>query len=356
MMLLFFKLKNRKVTAEFDGPTWKKGDQLEALMPLTDFRPWNSATWYSEYYLEHSPVITELSTRLSPDTLAVADLDCKDAYHAMLLADDTVKPCCQYTDAEGIAVHEIQVMSQGQAHSAVVFPCWVRHGMGIFLGSHLEAWWLNLIDDFLVHGPFADRCEDRYVTLCCLLCLMNLKTQPKRSPSVSTEKVWAGLNWTIRGMCITEDARNQLVAGAAKKIGGVNQARSLRGHVQQCSLGFTWSWEELNMLTKLQMPWNQAIVQYEATGKWIWNEECQANQDSIADKLTNQPKAYCNADWVISKDRSVLALGDGDPVAVSSGRISFDVPDAFDITLDMCKDPTRGVIFASTRILRTSTR
>ena len=37
-MLLFMKNKLRPVVAEFDGPTWKKGDELVAVRPLVDFR------------------------------------------------------------------------------------------------------------------------------------------------------------------------------------------------------------------------------------------------------------------------------------------------------------------------------
>jgi hypothetical protein len=34
---VFFQKKGRKITAEFDGASYKKGDVLEAMRPLRDY-------------------------------------------------------------------------------------------------------------------------------------------------------------------------------------------------------------------------------------------------------------------------------------------------------------------------------
>ena len=49
----------------------------------------------------------------------------------------------------------------------------------------------------------------------------------------------------------------------------------------------------------------------------------------------NFPKAYTHPDRVIDDHHSVMQLGDGNPLAVCSGIISFAVADARDITLEM---------------------
>ena len=83
------------------------------------------------------------------------------------------------------------------------------------------------------------------------------------------------------------------------------------------------------------MPINAAITFTESEGKYTWPAEVRVDQEQIALKMTNSPKAYTPSDRVLDDTHSLLQLGDGDPHAFCSGLISVPVPDAADIALGM---------------------
>ena len=142
LMLLFFKPKGRKVIAEFGGPTWNKGDELEALRPLVDYRPSNWAQYYPVYLVEWSPDNRLNISMIPPDTTHVADHDSSDAYHAML-NDELGKKmgCSKYKDSQSETVYlEPQCCQQGQAASAIWFSPWIRYGYTIFIGPNHIFW------------------------------------------------------------------------------------------------------------------------------------------------------------------------------------------------------------------------
>lgn len=346
IMLLFFKSKCRSVTAEFDGPNWKKGDELTALRPLVDFRPSNAAQFYPPWLIEWSPDNAWNIMMFPPGVTHLADHDSSDAYHAMQCADDAkAMGCSKYRNSQqNEVILEPQCCQQGQASSAAYFPMWVKYGYNTFIGQHHRFWWLDFSDDSMAFGAGEEECELRYNILGCIKVIMGLKPQLKRSPSTTTEKHWAGLVWSVRGICISDTARDAIVEACGITPKGTTQMRRLRGMIQSGILGFDMSPTQLSDFVKLMAPINEAITASEKESKYIWPQSARDAQEAVALKMSNTPKAYTHPDRVLDDSHSLLALGDGDPAAVCSGLISVPVADANDITLDMIHDMTSGCV------------
>ena len=337
LMLLFWKSKHRPITAEFDGPNWKTGDELVALRPLVDFRPSNAAQYYPPWLIEWAPDNKENIFSIPPGTTHFADHDCSDAYHSMKCSDEAKNMgCSKYRNSlQQEVILEPQCCQQGQASSAAYFSPWVRYGYTRFIGQNHLYFWNDFSDDSCAHGAGEDECLLRYNILGCIKIIMGLRPQLKRSPSCTTEKHWAGLVWTVKGICISETARLAIIEACGITPRGTTQMRRLRGMIQSGILGFDLSPNQLRAFVDLMAPINDAITSTESEGKYTWPAEARAAQEQIALKMTNSPKAYTHPDRVLDDSHSLLQLGDGDPHAVCSGLISVPVADAADITLDM---------------------
>ena len=349
IMLLFFKPKLRPEYAEFDGPHWKIGDELQALRPLVDYRPSNSAQYYPPWLVEWSPNNKLNIAAIPPGTRYWADHDSTDAYHAMQLEEKGKKmSCSKYRDADGNDVYlEPQCCSQGQASSAAWFSPWSKYGYNCFIGPHHSAFWMDFSDDSCAFGVDEQQCLLRYSILGIIKVLMGMKPQLKRSPSCTTEKHWAGLVWSVRGVCISDTARQAIIEACSITPRGVTQMRRLRGQIQSGLLGFDLNPASLSEFVKLMIPINDAITEAESTGKFAWPPQARESQELIVTKMNNSPKAYTHPDRILDESHSLLQLGDGDPRAVCSGLISVPVADASDITLDMIHDVNSGAVLVS---------
>ena len=337
LMLLFWKSKLRSVTAEFDGPNWKKGDELIAVRPLVDFRASNAAQYYPPWLIEWAPDNRYNIGLIPPGTTHFADHDSSDAYHSMKCTEEAKKMgCSKYKNSlQQDVILEPQCCQQGQAASAAYFSPWVRFGYTQFIGQNHIHFFLDFSDDSLAFGNGEEECLLRYNILGCMKVIMGLHPQLKRSPSCSTEKYWAGLQWSVKGICISDTATQAIIAACSITPRGTTQMRRLRGMIQSGILGFDLSAGQLRVFVDLMAPINAAITEAEASGKYLWPSEAKEAQAQIALKMTNSPKAYTHPDRVIDESHSILQLGDGDPQAVCSGIISVPVADARDITLDM---------------------
>ena len=337
LMLLFWKSKLRSVTAEFDGPNWKKGDELIAVRPLVDFRASNAAQYYPPWLIEWAPDNRYNIGLIPPGTTHFADHDSSDAYHSMKCTEEAKRMgCSKYKNSlQQDVILEPQCCQQGQAASAAYFSPWVRFGYTQFIGQNHIHFFLDFSDDSLAFGNGEEECLLRYNILGCMKVIMGLHPQLKRSPSCSTEKYWAGLQWSVKGICISDTATQAIIAACSITPRGTTQMRRLRGMIQSGILGFDLSAGQLRVFVDLMAPINAAITEAEASGKYLWPSEAKEAQAQIALKMTNSPKAYTHPDRVIDESHSILQLGDGDPKAVCSGIISVPVADARDITLDM---------------------
>ena len=346
IMLMFFKPKLRSEIAEFDGPNWKTGDLLEALRPLVDYRASNAAQYYHPWLIEWSPNNKLNIASIPPNTTHWADHDSKDAYHAMLIQEAGKRMgCAKYVDSQGQTVYlEPQCCQQGQASSAAWFSPWVRYGYNCFIGPHHAVWWMDFSDDSCAHGCGETQCLTRYSILGIIKVLMGMKPQLKRSPSCSVEKQWAGLVWTIKGVCISETARLAIIEACSIIPRGVTQMRRLRGQIQSGLLGFDMTAGSMSAFVKLMIPINDAITEAESTGKFSWPQAARDSQEAIITKMNNTPKSYTHPDRILDESHSLFQLGDGDPRAVCSGIISVPVADASDITLDMIHSLDSGAV------------
>ena len=188
-----------------------------------------------------------------------------------------------------------------------------------------------------------------YNILGCIKIIMGLYPQLKRSPSCSTEKHWAGLVWSVKGIYISDTARAAIIEACGITPRGTTQMRRLRGMIQSGILGFDLSAGQLRAFVGLMSPINAAITATETTGKYSWPVDAKAARETISTKMSNSPKAYTRPDRVIDDHHSVMQPGDGNPLAVCSGIISFPVADARDITLEMIhSDAVVGCVLVAT--------
>ena len=67
----------------------------------------------------------------------------------------------------------------------------------------------------------------------------------KRSPNCTIEKHWAGLVWTVKGICISETARLAIIEACWTTLKGTTQMRRLRDMIQSGIIGFGLSPNQL---------------------------------------------------------------------------------------------------------------
>jgi hypothetical protein len=203
---------------------------------------------------------------------------------------------------------------------------------------------MDFSDDSCAHGCGETQSLTRYSILGIIKVLMAMKPQPKRSPSCSVGKHWAGLVWTIKGVCISEIARLAIIEACSIIPHGVTQMRRLRGQIQSGLLGFDMAAGSMSAFVKLMIPINDAITEAESIGKFSWPQAARDSQEAIITKMNNTPKSYRHPDRILAETHSLFQLGDGDPRAVCSGIISVPVADASDITLDMIHSLDSGAV------------
>ena len=141
----------------------------------------------------------------------------------------------------------------------------------------------------------------RYAVLGIIKVLMGLQPQIKRSPSCSVEKHWAGLVWSVRGVCISETARLAIIEACSVTPRGVTQMRSLRGQIKSGLLGFDMNIDSMSAFVKLMLPINDAITAAESSGKFVWPQAARDSQESIISKINNTPKAHTHPDKILDE-------------------------------------------------------
>ena len=86
-------------------------------------------------------------------------------------------------------------------------------------------------DDSMAFGADEDECLLRYNILGYVNAIIGLYPQLKRSPSCSTEKHWAGLVWSVKGICISDTARVAIIEACGITPRGTTQMRRQRGMI-----------------------------------------------------------------------------------------------------------------------------
>ena len=114
--------------------------------------------------------------------------------------------------------------------------------------------------------------------------LIGIKPQLKRAPSCSVEKHWAGLVWTVNGICISETARLAIIEACTGIPRGMTQTRRLRGQIQSGLLGCGVNTDSVSAFVKLVIPINDAITEAESSGKFAWPEATRTSQQDILEK------------------------------------------------------------------------
>ena len=227
------------------------------------------------------------------------------------------------------------MLSTGPGFICCLFLAVGASWLHTLFGENYIHYWSDFSDDSMAVGADEDECLLRYNILGCIKTIMVLYPQLKRSRSSSTKKHWAGLVWSVKSICISDTVRVAILEVCGVTPRGTSQMRRLRGIIQSGILGFDLSAGQLRAFADLMAPMNAAITATGTIGKYSWPADAKSAQEAISMKMSNSPKAYTYPDLVVDEHHSVMQLGDGDPLAVCSGIISFPVADARDITLEM---------------------
>ena len=320
--LCFFQKKGRKVTAEFDGASYKKGDVLEAMRPLRDYTKLNSALALRipEFWREFCPTVENLRAMFPAWCKFMAVHDCKNAHHSVKLTDSSHKFCnSKFIDSTGRR-RIIQGIGCDQGISAIAlfFPLWIRFGYNFFFGEAwlLGQWFLDFVDDTLCTGRTEAECILKMKILNISKHFMGLEVSSKQDVSVYKQVLFVGLHWSAAGISIGDDAVAYILECLNKTPIGVKQARMVRGVLVQAKSAFDFRPSELLRFAELLAVITACIVEGEASGKYSTSSEMKDVLQEFAGRLKDQPRRYTNPDRLIGDDRCLALLGDADPSAV----------------------------------------
>ena len=266
--MLFFQPKGRKVTAEFDGVLFKKGDELEALRPLVDHRPVNSATsanlpaqwgeWSPDRMLAHESV--------PPDTTHFKKHDSSNAYHAVSLTERSkhYSVCKARLIRKMVFLLQCQCGSQGSAPMGTFYPAWSNYGNCFFIGTAWLQWWLEHVDDVLVHAASQERCQLRFEIMFAIKQAIGLPATEKYdaiNAACTSKEEHVGFLWTPQGHCIGDKSLHFLMELLSQTPGGGVQAMRLRDSINQCISAFEWTVEERHYILLIMGPINDCITE-----------------------------------------------------------------------------------------------
>jgi hypothetical protein len=264
--MLFFQPKGRKVIADCDGELFKTGDELEALRPLKDMRPINSATsdCIPAQWGDWSPDRGTAHEETPPGTTHFKKHDSSNAYHSVELTDRTSDlSVCRARLARRIEfVLRCLCGSQGQAAMGTFYPAWSAYGNCFFVGMAWMQWWIEHIDDVLCHATDSLRCQLRFEIMYCIKQMMGLPATLKYDnvqalPTPKEEHV--GFLWTPAGHCIGDKSMDFLCKLLAKPPKGGQECLRLRGSLNQCLTAFDWSTAETHFTLNIMKPLNDCI-------------------------------------------------------------------------------------------------
>ena len=353
--LLFFQKKNRTCVAEWDGLSYKKGDVLEVVRPLRNYKPFNAAIakGIPAQWVEFCPTVEKCRQKFPKGCKAMGVHDCKNAFHAMRLALGSRRfAVSKFKDGQGCQRYVMAFGGdQGCSACALFFPVWVRYGYNHFFGTAWDddSWWTDFVDDTLCFGVDTNEggavadCELKMFMLNVVKQLMGLAVSPKQDLSVSVERLFAGLVWTIRGLTCGQEAVDYILSVLGKQPAGIAQARTLRGVIVQAKSVFKFAPTELCVFNRSLAPISAAI-EAAKVAKFVWSQECREAVELLATRLVDQPRAYTNPDDVMGEGSCLAILGDADPDAVVTTLWVIQRANAEDVVTADFEEEGRAVI------------
>ncbi len=124
--LLFFQDKGRTVVAECDGASYAKGDVLQVMRCLRDYRAFNAAliNGIPQQWRQFCPTVEACRSRMPADAVNFAVHDSKNAFHYMRLTLASRRFCVSSFRGKDGRKRFIMALGgdQGCAACALFFP------------------------------------------------------------------------------------------------------------------------------------------------------------------------------------------------------------------------------------------
>jgi len=365
ILMLFFKKKGRTVVAEFDGESYKVGDILEALRPLRNYTPLNGAiaaglpAWWAQF----CPDIEAIRSVFPKAVKWLAVFDCRNAFHRVGIHPESRRLCVSKYRATSGRTRLLQAKGgdQGVSAMALFYTLWVRYGYNHFFneawwnGSTKDPkappeapWWENFQDDGIIISVEEDPldCEIKLFLMTVVSKLMGQEVSTKQEWKVTKEVLFCGLIWTVYGITIGETAVTYLTDILLKQPAGIKQARMLRGVVVQARSAFRFSAGELLKFGKLVAAISAVIEKHAEIGVFKWTSEAAAAVVELAERLSNQPRAYTSPELLTADGYCLCIRGDADPDAIVTSLWLIHKNDANDVTCEDFEheDPNHAVL------------
>jgi hypothetical protein len=359
---LFFQAKGKKVTAETDGNHYKAGDEIEAVRPLSDQRPVNAAMAKAlpPQWGEHSPDRFTDKDRIPVESTYFKGHDGKDAYHAVLIAEESRKYCVMMCRLFGDDLVILMALcgTQGLAPMGTFYPVWVRGGYCFFFGLAWMQWWIQHVDDGLAHGPDEARCQLRWELMVASQHVMGITASKKQAYSVDTFANHVGLRFSQNGIQISDEVVETIIEVLQQRPKGLKEAQRLRGVIMSSSTAFHFEPDEKLTFSQIMEPINAAITLAQTNQtRFVWTEECNESVKAIQTRFKNQPRRSSDPKWVCSDDRCLVGQADADPKSISWHLISVAKADASTVTPADLMNPELAVLLqVCPKVLSTSQR
>lgn len=353
IVLLFFQKKGRKIIAEFDGITYKKGDELEAMRPLRNYTSLNSAiaNGIPKWWREFCPVAEDIRSQMPVGCVGMATYDAKNAFHSVRITDDSRSLCVsKYVRGDGVTRYiQAKGGDQGVSAMALFFPVWIAFGYNFFFGQawYEEPWWSDFVDDSLLYSMM----ESGYDAEVKMFCMgvtkrcMGLEVSMKIDLSVRKEVEFVGLWWTISGLTIGEQGVKDILGILDKQPAGIKQARMLRGVVVQARSAFVFTAGELLKFSALLAVITSCIDLCNQSGKkLVWTKEAEESVDELKVRLKDQPRAYTNPEMLMNEEYCLCIRGDADPDAIMTSLWLVKRRDANDVCCADFEEEGRAIL------------
>jgi hypothetical protein len=359
---LFFQAKGKKVTAETNGDHYEIGDEIEAVRPLSDQRPVNTAMAKAlpPQWGEHSPDRFTDKDHIPAESSHFKGHDGKDAYHAVLIAEQSRKYCVMMCRLFGSKLIILMALcgTQGLAPMGTFYPVWVRGGYCFFFGLAWTRWWIQHVDDGLAHGPDEARCQLRWELMVASQQVMGITSSKKQTYNVDTYANHVGLRFSQNGIQISDEVVETIIEVLQQRPKGLKEAQRLRGVIMSSSTAFHFEPDEKLKFSQIMEPINTAITTAQTNQtRFVWSEECDESVKLIQTRFKNQPRRSSDPKWVCSETRCLVGQADADPKSISWHLISVAKKDASTVTPADLMNPDLAVLLqVCPKVLSTSQR
>ena len=180
-----------------------------------------------------------------------------------------------------------------------------------------QPWWIGYCDDWM---PIADtrvRCENRQRILRAILKVMNLPLSPKcKGDAVSQMGSLIGLNWTVNGHCLSDDAVASLMTALELQPKTITDAKAIIGLINYSESAFTYSPHEQARHGTLMTILSDSV---NLDNRLRWGDDAKRAIQELSLRMQNLPrKTYDPVQLFATNDYIIVILGDASKTGAGS--------------------------------------